>query len=123
MELVLLAETSKAFGWSREHGERIVFQSAGMGKPTPQAKKTEKSDDKLAAAEKKIRQLTEEIKHLQAQKASPTESELVGRFKRVYREHVLNYHPDKLAGRPESDRRVGEEVTRVLNALYQDIKM
>jgi curved DNA-binding protein CbpA len=56
-------------------------------------------------------------------KAGVSESEFVGRFKRVYREHVLNYHPDKLTGRPEVDRRIGEEVTRVLNALYQDIKV
>ena len=124
VELVLLAQSAKTFAWHRDDGERLVFQSAALAKALQAAPaKSAKTDDKLAAAEKKIRQLTDEIKRLETQKTSPSESELVGRFKRVYREHVLNYHPDKLTGRPESDRRVGEEVTRVLNALYQDIKI
>ena len=126
VELVLLAQSSKAFAWNRDQGDRLVFQSSAFAQAQAQPKaadKPKKTDDKLAAAEKKIRQLSDEIKRLEALQASPSESELVGRFKRVYREHVLNFHPDKLTGRPETDRRVGEEVTRVLNALYQDIKM
>jgi len=121
IELVLLADSSKSFTWHRERNGALVFRSATLATAMQGGHaQPKKADDKLAAAEKKIRQLTEEVKRLES---SPNESELIGRFKRVYREHVLNYHPDKLTSRPEVDRRVGEEVTRVLNALYRDIKL
>ena len=113
VELVLLAEASGTFGWYRDEGERLVFRSAQIAKIS----------EELAAAETQIRQLQGEVQRLGEIVAEANDSELVGRFKRLYRKHILRYHPDKLIGRPEQDQQVGEEVTRVLNALYQDIKI
>lgn len=124
VELVLLADSAKTFTWHRDEGGRFVFRSAELTRSLQSTlSEARKATSKLAAAEKKIRQLTDEIRRLQAGATGASDGELVGRFRQVYRKHVQTYHPDKLTGRSEADRKVGEEVTRVLNAIYQDIKI
>ncbi len=125
VELVMLAQSTKAFGWIKDKKAPVVFRSAALAKVAPGAgsKSTDKAlADKLAAAEKKINQLNEQLRLAQTESGSGDDSKFAGRFKRLYREHVQNYHPDKLSGRSELDRKVGEEVTRILNHLYQAIK-
>lgn len=132
VELALLAQTTKAFDRVQAKGGPMVFRSAALAasvqgaaaQPSPASKSSDKGTaEKLAAAEKKIAKLNAEILRLETLNANMDEAVLQERFKRLYREHVQNYHPDKLSGRPEAERRLGEEVTRVLNALYQDIKV
>lgn len=124
VELVLLAESAKTFTWHRDEGGRFVFRSVALAKSLQSSSaQSKKANEKLAAAELKIKQLSKDIERLESVIAAAGEAGLVDRFKQVYRKHVLAYHPDKLMGRPEPERRVGEEVTRVLNALYDDIKI
>ena len=126
VELALLAAQTKAFDRVQSKSGPMVFRSTALIKSfqAVHSKAQDKRDaDNVAALEKKVAKLTDEIRRLEALNVNRDEAELLGRFKRLYREHVLNYHPDKLSGRSDTDRRVGEEVTRVLNALYQDIKV
>lgn len=129
VELALLAEATQGFDWVGSKGGTLVFRSAELAKQSlGTAGKSTASDkalrDKLAAAQATIHRLEAETRRLEALIADVDVDggDLMGRFKRLYREHVLAYHPDRLSDRPDMDRKVGEEVTRVLNALYQDIK-
>ena len=128
VELALLSLADKGFDWVRSKTGPVVFRSAELAKQAPGAgprasdkalrQKLKDAEDAIARLEAENRRLEELI----ADAGESDDGDLMGRFKRLYREHVMAYHPDRLSDRPAMDRKVGEEVTRVLNALYQDIK-
>ncbi|MGB1027310.1 MAG: hypothetical protein ACPGYL_12200, partial [Rhodospirillaceae bacterium] len=108
----------------------------GKAKGKAKAKDGEKDKEKEKAAEAELAALAKKLKAAQAEisalkkeadaqaarakaaeaahKEPLSDRGLPERLRKVYRKHVIAYHPDKMSGRSDQDKAVADEVVRVL---------